>query len=86
MGFVIENDRIAEVASAGYPLSEAREHRCPEAGGREIDGEGMFGPPFPGPPQAPIPVAAMGDLGLASDGPSSEHAPRAASADPTAGP
>jgi imidazolonepropionase-like amidohydrolase len=39
---VIEDDRIAEVRSVGYPLVEINERRRPQDPTREIDGEGMY--------------------------------------------
>ena len=42
MDVVIENNRIVEVASVGFPLVEINEDRRPDPGDHEIDGEGMF--------------------------------------------
>ncbi len=39
---VIENDRIAEIRSVGFPLVDINEARRPEAGVHEIDGTGMY--------------------------------------------
>ena len=39
---VIEDDRIAEIRSVGYPLVEINEGRRPQGATREIDASGMF--------------------------------------------
>lgn len=39
---VIEDDRIAEIRSVGYPLVDINEARRPEEGVHEIDGTGMY--------------------------------------------
>ncbi len=61
MDVVIENDRIAEVRSVGFPEIGIDPDRRPDEGAREIDGEGMFLMPgfvdmhahTGGPPKAP---------------------------------
>jgi imidazolonepropionase-like amidohydrolase len=42
MDIVIENDRIAEVASVGFPGVEINQSRRPQNATREIDGTGMY--------------------------------------------
>ena len=39
---VVENDRIVEIRTVGYPGVEIRDERRPEPGDRELDVEGMY--------------------------------------------
>ena len=42
MDVVIENDRISEISSVGFPEVAINSDRRPDGGAQEIDGEGMF--------------------------------------------